>query len=146
MHQTWEARGKVGLIAQPPFLHRAGLEVLNNDVGVFQQAQQHLPPLLAPQIKRDALLVAVHPEVIARIAIQEWRPPTAGFIALRRLDLDHFGAVIGQNHRAIRATQNTGEVDDFQARKCACGGRDGHAAFSWFWSAERPQTRRQKSG
>ena len=88
----------------------------------------------------------------AGIAVMERRSPVTHLIALRRLHLDHVGAVIRQDHRAIGATQHARQVDDLYPGKRARTCREAlafrsvrsihHAACS---SAVLPQTRRQKA-
>ena len=42
---------------------------------------------------------------------------TAGLVALRRLDLDHLGAELREDHAAGRAHHHVGHLDDPHARK-----------------------------
>src|SRR3546814_10254339 len=48
------------LVAETPTLHGAGLEVLDEYIGILQQAEQHFPRLLLRQVEADRALVAVH--------------------------------------------------------------------------------------
>ena len=100
------------LIAQPPFLHRARLEVLDQHVGAFEQAQQHRLALRLAKVQRQRALVAVDADEVAGVALVERRAPVAHLVALRRLDLDHLGAVVRQDHRAVGAAEHPGQVDD----------------------------------
>ena len=63
------------------------------------------------QVERDALLVAVeHREEAGAGAEQPARA-----VAVDRLDLDHFGAQVGEHHAAGRAHHHVGELDDADA-------------------------------
>jgi hypothetical protein len=44
--------------AEPPFLHRAGLEILDQDVGLLDEPADDLLPLGNAKVGRDRLLVA----------------------------------------------------------------------------------------
>ena len=96
------------VIAEAPFLHRAGLEVLDQHVGALQQPQQDRLARRLAEIERDRAFVAVDADEIAGVALVERRAPVADFIALRRLDLDHVGAVVRQDHRAVRPARARG--------------------------------------
>ena len=111
-------------VAEAPVLHRAGLEVLDQHVGLREQAQQHRAALGLADIERDRALVAVDADEIARIAVLERRPPVARLVALRRLDLDHLGAVVGQDHGGVGAAEHAGEVDHPDAGQRARGLRE----------------------
>src|SRR4051794_22362061 len=128
MDQAREALRQHGLVAQAPFLHAARLEVLDQNIGVLQQPEQHLPACLLGQIEANALLVAVDPDEVAGIArLIEWRAPFARLVALRRLQLDHLGSVIGQYHRAVRASEHAREIDHFEPSQRTGASRQGFA-------------------
>ncbi len=103
------------VVAETPLFHRSRLEVLDQDVGAFQQAQQHRLTLRLADVERDRALVAVDADEIAGVTFVERRAPVAHLVTLRRLDLDHVGAMIGQDHRAVRTAEDAGQVDDLQA-------------------------------
>ncbi len=124
--QTRKARLHNRLVAQPPLFHRAGLEVLHQDVGARQEAQQHLATLLLAQVEGDAALVAVHADEVGGVVVVERRPPVAHLVALRRLDLDHVGAVVGEDLGAVRPAQHAGQVDHLQPLQGAAGRGLGH--------------------
>ena len=42
----------------------------------------------------------------------EGRPPVAHLVALRRLDLDHLGAVVAEHLGAVRAAEHASQIDD----------------------------------
>ena len=103
------------VVADPPFLHGARLEVLDHDVGAFQQAQQHRAAFRLADVERYGALVAIDADEVAGVILVKRRAPVAHLVALRRLDLDHLGAVIGQDHRAVRSAEHARQVDDLQA-------------------------------
>ena len=116
--RQWISRGKRSdsvVVADAPFFHRARLEVLDQDVGAFQQAQQHRAAVGLADVERDGALVAVDADEVAGVVVVERRAPVAHLVALRRLDLDHVGAVVGQDHRAVRAAEHARQVDHLQA-------------------------------
>ena len=45
--------------------------------------------------------------------VEGW-PPIPRLVALGRLDLDHVGAMVGQDHGAIGTAEDPGQVHDFQ--------------------------------
>ena len=111
-----EALGE-GFEAQAPFLHRAGQEILDDDVGLFQQAQHDFARGFALEVQGDGGLVAVQAVEIRARPGNERRAVGARLVALRRLDLDHFRAVVGKDLRAQRAGEHAGQVDDSDAAK-----------------------------
>jgi hypothetical protein len=86
MDQAEEALRQHVLVAEAPFLHAAGLEVLDQHVGIFQQAQQHFAARRLRKIEADALLVAVDADEVAGVArvVKGWTP-LARLVALRSL-------------------------------------------------------------
>ena len=71
-------------------------------------------PFSVAEVQRHAALVAVDAQEIAGRAdlLVEGRAPVAHLVALRRLDLDDLGAVIGQPLRAERSAEDPRQVDD----------------------------------
>ena len=57
-----------------PFFHRAWLEVLDQDVGAFQQAQQHGAACRFADVERDGALVAIDSDVVAGVILVKRRP------------------------------------------------------------------------
>ena len=101
-------------------LEDAGAEVLDEDVGPVDQAQQDVAVGLVLEVESDGLLVAVGGEEVrrlpvARLADEGWSP-AAGVVAVSGgLDLDHPGAEVAEHHRGVRPGQGAGEVDDEHA-------------------------------
>ena len=115
MNQLRETLAQIALVVHAPARERAGLEVFDQHVGVFEQLPQDVAAFFTRQIDRDALLVAVDAGEVPRGVTVERRPPAACFIAAGGFQFDDLGAVIGQCLRAVRAAEHAAEVDDFDA-------------------------------
>src|SRR5262245_19630661 len=107
------------LVADAPRFHGAGLEVLDQSVGAFEQPQQHLAAGWLGQIEADGALVAVDAYIVGGIAVMKRRPPIADLVAHRRLELDDVGAVIRKQLRRERSAKYAREVDYLHAGKRA---------------------------
>ena len=57
------------------------------------------------------------------LVFREERPGEARHVAARRLDLDHVGAEVGEQHGAVGAGQHLGEVDHPQPAQRAAAAR-----------------------
>jgi hypothetical protein len=97
--------------ADAELLHRAGPEVLHHRVGRAHQPQQRLAARVGLQVDADALLVAVHRQVVGAVAVDEVRADLPGGVAVGRLDLDHTGAEVAEDLRGERAREVLGQVD-----------------------------------
>src|SRR5690606_3584174 len=64
MHEAREALAQF-FAANAPLFERAGLEILDEDVGAFKQLQKESAPRFLAEIERDAFLVAVQANEIA---------------------------------------------------------------------------------
>ena len=121
--RQWISRGKRVsqrlLVPEAPFLERAGLEVLDQDVRLLEQAQQHLATLRSREVEPERALVSVDADEVRGVAVLERRPPVAHLVALRRLDLHDLGAVIGEHLRAVRPAEHSRQVDDDEPGKGA---------------------------
>src|SRR5207237_633977 len=69
------------------------------------------------EVEYDRLLAAVDAGEIGRLAALERAVLPGVVAALRRLDLDHPRAELGQQQRAIRAGENARQIDDENAGK-----------------------------
>ena len=70
------------------------------------------------EIERQAFLVAIDAQEIRALAVDERRTPRARVVAAPGLlELDDAGAHVGEQHRAVRARQHPGEVEDGQSRE-----------------------------
>ncbi len=96
------------------FFHGAGTVVLYQHIGLGQQPIEDGAVGILLQIDGDGFLAAVEGGEIAGDAVDEGTV-AAGIVALGRLDLDDACAQIGQQHGAIGACQDPGQVQDDEA-------------------------------
>ena len=93
--------------AQP--VHRAGGEILHQDICLIHQPQQRLSPRLGLEIKHDALLATVEHGERQRRPTHHAAPSQR--LTPRRLHLDHRGAGRGQHEGGVRAVVDLAEID-----------------------------------
>src|SRR5581483_2874288 len=111
-------RAHRGLTDTHPLGH-AGAEILHEEVRALYQPPEHFKPTWIVKVEHDRALVAVDHREGGRDAAP--RPAhRAGKIAGRRLDLDHVGALVAEDHRAHRARQILGQVDDANSAERSC--------------------------
>ena len=104
--------------AEAELLHVARADVLDKDVGVFEQIGQDLLAFRILHIQRDRLLVGVELQEVQRIgAVDIIHLVTGRVAALDLLELDDFCAQPSQHLGARRAGLHLGPVDDLDARK-----------------------------
>ena len=101
-------------VPEPESIETAGPEVLDQHVGGHQKAPEHFLALGHPQVQRDALLVSVHRDEVGAPPVHEWWKRARIVARSRLLDLDHLGAHVRHEHRAIRSRENAREIDDLQ--------------------------------
>ena len=100
---------------KPIFFIVDGPEILDDHVGDPDQLPEDLPPLLQFQVEDQALLVAVQADEIAAAVLAGLAGKGAVFpriVPLRRFEMDHLGAEIGQKHRRRRCGQDVAQIDD----------------------------------
>ncbi len=99
-----------------PFLHGAGTEVLDQDVGLEGQILEH-PNAFGPmQVDRHRLLVASLADPDQRVAARRGRAEVAAGVAAQRvLDLEHFGTELAEDAGTVGAGDDGGDVDDTDA-------------------------------
>ena len=73
------------------------------------------PRLSAGPGEGDGALVAIDREVVGGDAVASGRRPRAGLVTGRTFDLDHGGAQVGEQHRAVRPGEHAREIGDDQA-------------------------------
>ena len=98
----------------------AGPVVLEHDVGREREARAPLALRRILEVEHDRALVAVHRREVLAERASVSRTATAAAIAeavaaVGRLDLDHVGAHVGQQHPAERAGGDLAELDDLDA-------------------------------
>ena len=103
------------VVADAPFVERAGLEVLDHHIGIFEHPHQHGAAALGSEVEADGALVAVGADEIGCVLIMERGPPVAGLVAGGWLHFDDVSAVVAQNLRAVGATEHTRQIDHAQA-------------------------------
>ncbi len=102
-------------VIQAPFLHRAGPEVLEQEIGLRDQFLQHVLAGALAQVERDRLLVAGDDRPPQRRIAVLLPSPNAHRIALiRRLDLDDLGAHVAEQLTAERPREQRAEFQDAQ--------------------------------
>lgn len=118
--QTRKLAGEDVLVAQPPALERSGLEVVDEDIGAFEQAKKQVTSFLFGEIDRRVTFVAIDAAVIGA-AIRSERSPCPGLIADGRFDFDDLRSVVTKNLGAKRAREHARKVNHLKALECATG-------------------------
>ena len=92
------------------------LETLHHHVRCHRQGARGRPPSPGLQVEHHAPLVAVDRQEVAGLAFDEWGPPLTRMVASPgRLQLDHVGAQVAEQHRAVGTRQRVGEIQDADA-------------------------------
>src|SRR3546814_8121454 len=89
----------------------------------------------------DATLAAVEIDEHARAALGAARPDIARSVAIGAFQLDHIGAQIGHDLRAVGPHQNRGEIEDADAFERAALFRSGLTHATAFCAACRARSR-----
>ena len=92
---------------------------MHEDVRVLAQAQERAAAALLFHIEDDPALVAVHLQMQVPHPRPVHRRGAPHDVALRRLHLDHFGAVVRENLRRVWAHDDRREIDDADAMQRA---------------------------
>ena len=136
MHELWKFRAQ-HVVADAPFVERARLEILDQDVGGLQHLHQHRAAAFGGEVEADRALVAVDADEIGGVLVVEGRAPVAHLVAGGRLDLDHVGAVVGEDLRAIGAAEHAREIDHAQAcHRAGAAWAFMEATFAWMGSIQ----------
>ncbi len=93
--------------------HRAGLEVLAEDVGARREADGDFATARILEIDREAQLVAVEHREEAGAGTEQ----ASGVVAFDRLDLDHLGTQVAKDQAAGRPHHHVAEFDHSHAGK-----------------------------
>ncbi|MCY1413738.1 hypothetical protein D9M71_291750 [compost metagenome] len=111
--------------AQVEFFQHAGAEILDQDVGLGQQALEYFAALGVLEVEGERLLVAGLHEPPQRGALVQLAPLAQRVAAIGRFDLDHFGAEFGTDTRGERPGDQGTEFDNFKAGEGFAGRRHG---------------------
>ena len=96
--------------AQP--VHRAGREVLHDDVDLLDEAEEERLALGVAEVDGDRALAAVDAEEVAAPAVLVGAGGAGDVAARRALDLDHVRAEVAKDHRGVGPGEDPGEVED----------------------------------
>ena len=107
--------GGEGLRVGTAPLGRVASHVVHDDVGAVGELAQLRATVVRREVEHDAALAPVAVEEHRAHARVDARSEIAGEVAGRRLDLDHVGAEVGEQQRAVRPGDHRGEVDDAHA-------------------------------
>jgi hypothetical protein len=97
--------------------------ILDHNVGLLDKAAQYFQPFRRLQIECQAAFVAVQ---VLKIRAVPLAAQTG--IALRRLDLDHVGAPVGELPHAGRPGAHPRQIDDFEPSERTWTGHDASMA------------------
>jgi hypothetical protein len=113
------------LVAESQPIERAGGKVIEDHVGVLDQALEDRLALGLTKVEREVLLVAV----IGKEGRAVVAAAATGVAAVRMLDLDYVGAQVGEDHPAARAGDDMAQLEDtnpFQRQTLLLNGRLAH--------------------
>ena len=106
-------------------------EVLQEHVGGFEQAVHGLAVFRLGEIEHDAALAAIEQREERGTHAAE----AAGLVARGRLDLDHLGAELREDHAAGRTHHHMSHLDDPYALQRQSG--SGHSCLLHFRAEDR---------
>ncbi len=121
-HETGVA-GPEGFVVDAEAFLRRGPQVVDQDVRTVTQLEEQIAARPAPEVHRDAALVAVDADEHAALAVAV-RAEGAGFVAAYRLDLDDVGTAVAEHRSSERPGHHGCCVDHADARQ---GARQKHA-------------------
>jgi hypothetical protein len=102
-------------VAEPPGFERPGAEVLDQHIGIGDQAPRDCLAVGLAQIERDRALVARLNLPPDGGAVLQQAPVAQRIAAAGRLDLDHVGAEVAECLGGERAGDQLAHFDDAQA-------------------------------
>ena len=103
------------VVAEVEPRHRLRAHVIDQHVGGGDQPQRRVASGRLFQIERERALAAIGVEEHRPHAGMAGRADQAGDVAVERLDLDDFGAVIAEHLGGVGPHQHGGHVDDLDA-------------------------------
>ena len=120
-HDQSRVDGRERVVAEAPFLERAGPEILDDDVGLPGKPARDLLAVRRTQIHGHRLLVARLDVPPQRRAVVQQAPLPQGIAHARRLDLDHLGAEFGKDFPRERPCNELAELQHLDSVQHAHG-------------------------
>ena len=104
------------VVADAPLFQRAGAEVLDNEIGIFDEVQQDLVAFFAVQVQRNAALVAAHrdpaqADLVVGVIVGQKR--AEGIALARHLDFNDICAPVCQQRASKRTCHHIAKFDHF---------------------------------
>ena len=104
------------VVADAPLFQRAGAEVLDNEIGIFDKVQQDLVAFFAVQVQRNAALVAAHrdpaqADLVVGVIVGQKR--AEGIALARHLDFNDICAPVCQQRASKRTCHHIAKFDYF---------------------------------
>src|SRR5256712_3926162 len=116
-------------VPDPHPLRGPGSEVLDDDVGPLHEREVGPAREVVAQVERDALLAAVVGGKLGSLPALALAPAAERVAGPRRLDLDHLGTEVGEEHRGVRSADEARDLENthaierpshaFSPRRCA---------------------------
>src|SRR5262249_38890852 len=100
-----------------------GPKILDQHIGLLDHAVQRRQPFLLFEVEADRELAAIGADKEPAVGPRQARRKLAQLVALRRLDLDHRRAEIGEQRAAVRPRQIAAQIED----------RDAAERTLWLW-------------
>lgn len=111
-------------VANTPFVHTAGFEGFDDDVGGLGEVEEDVAALLVAVVEGEGLFAPV--EHVKHRHAAEFRRGFAGVVSQERgFDFDHFRAQVGEEAGGVGAGEEAGEVEDAEGVE-GSGGVGGH--------------------
>ena len=108
-------------VAEAHLFHRTRPEILQHDVGGLYQIREDRFAGIGTHVDANAFLAAIVDGEIHALPAYH-RRVAAGFLTAQTLDLDNFGAKVGQDHPAARTRLITGQFQYAHAFEAIHGG------------------------
>src|ERR1051325_6938838 len=99
------------VVLEAEALSRRGPEVLDQDIGGFEQREQNLPALRLAEIEGEALLVAIERAKARAIALVLRIAAAVGVAFARQLDFDDLAAEIAEQAAGVGSGDVAPHVD-----------------------------------
>ena len=100
------------VVSQSQFIHNAGAVVFQYDVGFCSQFAENFFSFLALEVQSNAAFIAVEVAVIEAFTVDIRAVCTGIVAAAGKFDFDNICTKVSQHRAAVRACNNTGQVED----------------------------------